>query len=361
MTATPRLPRPPRARSAVVRGVVVLALGAVVTLGACSSGGSPSPTVTPSSTADKGAPPQPAVPSAWPLTGVPSDDVAARPALAVKIENAPEARPQTGLEDADLVWEEVVEGGITRFVAVYHSQVPKAVEPVRSVRPMDPDVVAPLGGILAYSGGQTPFITAVEKSGTQSVIMDRGDAGFSRDPDRAAPHNVVGDPKAFLDQADGDRTVPPPAQFRYAGEAGAGTAGTDGKKAATVDVTLSPAQRSVWDWSGKEKQWQRSEGSRESVSSSGARHAATNVLVLSVDVVKTKYKDPAGSPVPKTELVGKGKGVLASAGKTVPVRWSKKDQASLVELTRDGEPVELDPGSTWIELVPKDSGSWKVS
>jgi len=355
MTATPR---PPRARRDAAR-VVALTLGAVLALGACSSGGSPAPTVTPS--ADKGAPPSPTMPSAWPLTGVRSDDVAARPALAVKIENAPEARPQTGLEDADLVWEEVVEGGITRFVAVYHSRLPKTLEPVRSVRPMDPDVVAPLGGVLAYTGGQTPFIDAVEKSGTQSVIMDRGDAGFSRDPDRAAPHNVVGDPKAFLDQADDDRTVPPPAQFRYAGKAGGGTAGADGTKAGTLDVTLSPAQRSVWDWSGKEKQWLRSEGSRESVSSAGERHAATNVLALSVDVVDTRYKDPAGAPVPKTELVGKGKGVLASAGRTVTVQWSKKDQRSPVELTRDGEPVELDPGSTWIELVPKDGGSWKAS
>ncbi|MFC7878869.1 DUF3048 domain-containing protein [Isoptericola sp. NPDC057391] len=354
-------PRPPRARATAARGVVALALGVVLTLGACSSGGSPAPTVTPGGTADKGAPPSPTMPSAWPLTGVRSDDVAARPALAVKIENAPEARPQTGLEDADLVWEEVVEGGITRFVAVYHSRLPKSVEPVRSVRPMDPDVVAPLGGILAYTGGQTPFIDAVEKSGTQSVIMDRGDAGFSRDPDRAAPHNVVGDPTAFLDQADDDRTLPPPAQFRYSGEAGEGTAGTDGTKAGTLAVTLSPAQRSVWDWSGKEKQWLRSEGSRESVSSSGERHAATNVLALSVDVVDTKYKDPAGAPVPKAELIGKGKGVLASAGRTVPVQWSKKDQKSPVQLTRDGEPVELDPGSTWIELVPKDGGSWKAS
>ncbi|MGF0115650.1 DUF3048 domain-containing protein [Promicromonospora sp. Marseille-Q5078] len=360
MTATPR---PHHARPVAARGAaVVLALSTALALGACSSsGGSPSPTVTPGSTADKGAPPSPEAPSAWPLTGVRSEDVAARPALAVKVENAPEARPQTGLEDADMVWEEVVEGGITRFVAVFHSKLPETVEPVRSVRPMDPTIVAPLDGILAYSGAQAPFIAAVEKSGTQSVIMDRGDAGFSRDPNRSAPHNVVGDTQAFLDQADGDRTAPPPAQFRYAAEAGKGTASADGSKAATVDVVMSPAQHSVWDWSGKQKQWQRSEGSAESVSTSGKRHAATNVLLLSVEVVDTKYKDPAGAPVPESKVVGKGKGVLASGGKSVTVRWSKKDQASPVELTHDGEPVELDPGSTWIELVPKDTGSWKIS
>ncbi|CAM3729619.1 DUF3048 domain-containing protein [Isoptericola cucumis] len=328
----------------------------VLALTACTSGGDPEPTVTPS--ADKSGPPAPDEVPAWPLTGVPSDDVAQRPALAVKVENAPEARPQTGLEAADIVWEEVVEGGITRFVAVYHSTIPDTVEPVRSVRPMDPAIVAPLDGILAYSGAQPPFIEAVEKSGTQSVIMDRGDAGFSRDPERSAPHNVIGDMHAFLDQADDERTAPPPAQFAYADEAGEGTAATDGKKAGTFDVELSPAQRSVWDWSGKQDAWLRSDGSTEAVSTSGDRLAAANVLALSADVVDTRYKDPSGAPVPETKLVGSGKGVLASGGKVVAVEWSKKDVASPVELTRGGEPVELDPGSTWVELVPKKSGSW---
>ncbi|GAA1716305.1 DUF3048 domain-containing protein [Isoptericola hypogeus] len=346
---------PFRTRSAAAAALVVLALAA------CTSGGDPGPAVTPGATVDKSGPPSPAGPPTWPLTGVRAEKVAQRPALAVKVENAREARPLTGLEEADMVWEEVVEGGITRFVAVYHSAIPDTVEPVRSVRPMDPAIVAPLGGILAYSGAQPPFIEAVEDAGIQSVIMDRGDAGFSRDPDRSAPHDVIGDMHAFLDQADDERTVPPPAQFAYAGKAGQGTASAEGKAAGTLEVELSPAQTTVWDWSGDGGEWRRSDGSTESVSTSGDRLAATNVLVLSAKVVNTSFKDPSGAPVPETKLVGSGKGVLASGGKTVGVRWSKKDLASPVELTRGGEPVELDPGSTWIELVPRGSGSWSTS
>lgn len=350
---------PPTARRAPV---VAALLAALLPLGACTSGGDPAP--TPTASPDKGSPPAPEIPPAWPLTGVESDDVVARPALAVKIENAPQARPQAGLEDADMVWEEVVEGGITRFVAVYHSRLPVAVEPVRSVRPMDPAVVAPLGGILAYTGGQPPFVQAVREAGVQSVMMDAGDRGFTRDPQRSAPHDVIGDPQAFLDQADGDRTAPPPAQLEYADAAGEGTASTDGKKASTLDVVLSPAQRTVWDWSGGgadgDGRWQRSDGSTPSVSATGDRLTATNVLVLSTKVVDTKYKDPAGAPVPETELVGSGKGLLASGGRTIPLRWSKESVDTPVELTRDGEPVELDPGPTWIELVPRDGGSWST-
>ncbi len=156
----------------------------------------------------------------WPLTGVAADEVADRPALAVKIENAPQARPQTGLEQADVVWEEVVEGGITRFVAVFHSQVPQSVGPVRSVRPMDPAIVAPLHGVLAYTGGQQPFIDAVGAAGVQSVVMDEGDDGFTTTRARRAPHNVYGSPETFWAQADDDRTSPPPAQLVFAREPG---------------------------------------------------------------------------------------------------------------------------------------------
>src|SRR5438309_8082921 len=101
----------------------------------------------------------------WPLSGVASGPVTARPALAVKIENSIDARPQTGLNSADLVYEEVVEGGITRFCAVFQSTVPPQVGPVRSVRPMDASIAGPLHGILAFSGGVRPYITAASNAG----------------------------------------------------------------------------------------------------------------------------------------------------------------------------------------------------
>ena len=85
---------------------------------------------------------------------------ARRPALAVKIENSVDARPQSGLNAADVVWEEVVEGGITRFVAVYHSTLPPEIGPIRSVRPMDAAIAGPLHGLFAFSGGQGPFVDA---------------------------------------------------------------------------------------------------------------------------------------------------------------------------------------------------------
>jgi hypothetical protein len=343
------------------RPAVPALLVVVLLLAGCSGQDDPAPATTvPSAVnpAQKAAPP--AVPLVWPLTGVTTEEVAQRPALAIKIENSRDARPQTGLEDADVVWEEVVEGGITRYVAVYHSTIPEAVEPVRSVRPMDPAIVAPLDGILAYSGAQPPFIAAVGDAGVQSVIMDSGHAGFQRDPNRYAPHNVIGDPEAFLAQDDGERTAPPPAQFRF-GAAGRSTAATDGRATQHLEVVMSRAQTSAWDWKKKAKAWQRSEGDDPSMSTSGEQHAAENVVVLEVEMVNTAYKDPSGAPVPETQLVGSGKGLVASGGRTMAVEWSKKSLHDPVVLTAGDAPVELEPGRTWVELMPAATGSYSAS
>ncbi|OLT54214.1 DUF3048 domain-containing protein [Cellulosimicrobium sp. CUA-896] len=341
-----------------------LALLAVLALGACGGGEPAAPvteTVEPSTATAKGGPPEPEVPVVWPLTGVPTEEVAARPALAVKIENARQARPQTGLEDADMVWEEVVEGGITRFVAVYHSRAPELVGPVRSVRPMDPAIVAPLHGVLAYTGGQPPFVDAVGAAGVQSVVMDEGDDGFVTTRERRAPHNVYGDLASFWAQADADRTSPPPAQLEHAREPGAGTATREGAPAGRLDVTLTHSSRAVWDWAGDRGAYVRSEGDAPAVSADGDRIAATNVVLVAATMVNTSFRDPAGVPVPETQLVGSGDAVVASGGKHVAVTWSKDAVDAPLRLTgADGLPVHLEPGATWIELVPTGSGSWAV-
>lgn len=311
-------------------------------------------------------PPTPDESMVWPLTGVPTDEVAHRPAVSVKIENSTAARPQVGLVEADIVWEEVVEGGITRFVATYHSDIPDVVEPVRSVRPMDPAIVAPLDGVLAFSGGQRPFVDAVEQHGTQTISMDDGDPGFTRDPARPAPHDVIGSMWTFLAQADDERTSPPPAQFRYARAVGEGTAPRTGDATLGVDVRLSSLQRATWTWDQRDLRYLRSEGTGSvapSVAADGTRHSARNVLVLSTEVDDSDLVDSTGDPIPEHRLAGSGGiGTLLSTGHSTTVRWSKADHGSpLVITSPDGTQAELDPGTTWIELVPARSGSWTIS
>src|SRR5215471_13869593 len=172
--------------------VTLLALGLV--LAGCSGGDSKAAVKRTTTTAPETTTTKPPPPKA-PLTGLddPSGQSLTRPAVSVKVENTAFARPQAGLDQADVVYEEVVEGGITRFVAIFNSQVPDVIGPVRSVRAMDPDIVWPLGGIFAFSGGTQDNIdlaaTAPVKIATENNtdVLVRNAQG---QPPRDAPHNL---------------------------------------------------------------------------------------------------------------------------------------------------------------------------
>jgi hypothetical protein len=310
---------------------------------------SPDPTTA---TATSTTPPPPPV---YPLTGVQAPGVIARPALAVKIENSIDARPQTGLNAADMVWEEVVEGGITRYVAVYQSGVPAEIGPVRSVRPMDPAIAAPLHGLLAFSGGQQQYVDAVSAAGLQVLSMDAGADGFYRVRSRPAPHNVYATPQTMLDQADGAHLASPPPQFTFAGP---GQQPSVGAAAGLVQLKLSGISHPSWTWSAPDAAWLRTEGSTPAVEADGARLRATNVVVLAVTVVNTGARDPAGNPVPETQLIGSGSALVAVGGTVLHATWSKASVADPVVLTGpDGAVVRLAPGTTWVELMPIGTGS----
>jgi hypothetical protein len=311
-------------------------------------------------TSSSPAPPPPP-PILWPLTGLESGAVLPHPALAVKIENSVDSRPQTGLNSADIVWEEVVEGGITRFVAVYHSVLPTEVGPVRSVRPMDPAIAAPMHGLFAFSGGQGGYVSAVADAGMQVLSFDNGDDGFYRIDSRDAPHNVYAAPLTLTAQADAAHQADPGAQFDLAATPDQATAVTAGTPAGTLALTLSGLSHPQWTWSPADASWLRSEGTTPAVEADGSLLAATNVVVVRVDVVSTGATDPAGNPVPETVLEGRGEALVATGGRTLPVTWVKNSAADrLVLLDAAGNPVLLGPGRTWVELVPNGGGAVTV-
>ncbi|MGV8966764.1 MAG: DUF3048 domain-containing protein [Cellulomonas sp.] len=353
--------RPARRRALVALG----AASALLAIAGCGGAAVTPPVPDPSTQAadigaDKAAPPAPAVPATWPLTGVAATDVATRAALAVKIENPKEARPQTGLDQADIVWEEVVEGGVTRYAAVFHSQVPVEVGPIRSVRPMDAGIAGPMHGIVAFSGGQAGFVSAVKASGSQILSNDAGNGGFYRTKNRSAPHNVYGTPATFWAQADADHQANPPEQFVFARSAEQATAVVSGTPASSLSITMSGYSHPSFTWDAASSTWQRSEAGSPATAASGSRLAGTNVITLSVVLVDSGTRDPAGSVVPETKIVGSGAAVVATGGKTIAATWTKTaTETPVVLTTADGQVVRLAPGTTWVELVPT-SGSVTV-
>ena len=357
-----------RLHRALVAGTALVAIAAGVV--ACSAATAPTPQASPSTTTSAPpspsptttpAPPPPPPPVVWPLTGVPVAAVANRPALAVKIENSIDARPQTGLNSADLVYEEVVEGGITRFCAVFQSTVPPQIGPVRSIRPMDASIAGPLHGILGFSGGVRPYITAASNAGLEVLSQDAGSRGFRRSSARSAPHNVYADPSVLLSQADAAHQAAPPPQYAIALPTEQPSAAA-GQPISALHVTMSGVSHPQWTWDAASGKFLRAESSTPSVDAAGGRLAATNVVVLRVNVVTTAALDPAGNHVPETVLTGTGAAFVVSAGHAVAATWAKPGVADPVALTgSDGQPVKLAPGNTWIELVPNGSGGVSIS
>ena len=299
----------------------------------------------------------PPVPPSWPLTGQ-VDEIEPRPALSIKVENHAAARPQSGLEEADVVWEELVEGGPTRFNAVYHSVVPDVVGPIRSVRPMDAAISGPYGGLLVFSGGQEPYIDMVRDVGLQLVIDDDEDPGFFRSTDRVIPHNLYGSGADFLDQADDDHSEPPDRQLRFADDLATASAVAGGAAASRLDLSF-PSTSPGWEWSpAGDGAWRREEFGLPQSSADGDPLLAVNVVVLRVQVVMTGARDAAGAPVPETILEGEGPALLATGGKVVEGSWAKEGALDPLRLLgEDGEDLLLAPGNTWIELVPVEDGA----
>ncbi len=320
----------------------------------------PATTVPPVVVVDKAAAPAPVIPPTWPLTGVEGGQEV-RPAISVKIENSRQARPQTGLEQADVVWEQMVEGGETRFNAVFHSTIPTTVGPIRSVRPMDAAIAGPLGGIIVFSGGQGGFVQEMRDAGLQVLSNDEGADGMYRASDRRAPHNVYGTMADFYAADDGQRTAPPPQQFVLAPTAAESSAEVAGAPASHVDATF-PAAKPSWDWDAGTGKWVRNESGDAAISADGVRLSATNVVIMRVDVRDTGTVDPAGAPVPETVLEGTGEVWVLGGGKAVKGTWSKGGTKDPVVLTaEDGTPILLAPGNSWVELVPNAGGNVTIS
>ena len=355
-----------RSRRRGVRAALVASVAlALAGVAGCSAEAPQTPdpsTVTPTIEPSRGTPPEPVVPIVWPLTGVETAEVAARPAVAVKIENTSSARPQSGLEQADVVWETIVEFEVSRFIAVFHSQVPGEIGPVRSVRPMDPAIVAPLRGLLVYSGGQPGILAMVKGSTVQSISHDAGAAGLYRVKHRSAPHNVYGSIETFLTAADAEHSAAPGQQFAFALRAEQATPTLAGTPAGTLAFTLSGAAHPTWTWDAASGTWLRAEGSTPATVASGARISAVNVVSITAEHPNSGFGAQNGAAVPTYNLVGEGDAVVATGGKTIAGRWSKTaDDAPMQLFTTDGQPLLLAPGNIWVEMIPAGSGSLAVS
>lgn len=292
------------------------------------------------------APPPAAVPGVLPLTGL-AGEVPNRPAAVVKIDNGSRARPQSGLNAADIIVEEEVEGGITRFAAIFHSN-PSIVGPIRSGRTTDIGIINGLGAPLLLYSGANAVTDALLRA--QSTVQNRNagtSSGYWRSSYRSAPSNLYSDTAPHWATATGG---PPPPQFAYRAE------GSDPGGVEDTSLTVSyPASRAGWTWDGSA--WLRTQGGNAHMTASGEQVSAANVVIIEAREVPSGMVDSSGANVPEFVFVGTGPATVFTSGRRIDGVWTRPTLRSVATLTTaDGTVIGLTPGRTWIELIGVGSG-----
>ncbi|HEV3353042.1 MAG TPA: DUF3048 domain-containing protein [Acidimicrobiales bacterium] len=294
------------------------------------------------------------VPPVFPLTGLPAgaDPKQSRPALVVKIENVAEARPQSGLVEADVVYEEIVEAGLSRLIVVYQSKDADPVGPVRSIRPSDPAIVKPLNPLYAYSGGTAKFINMLHAAGITDVGVDAAPKAYYRRPGRAAPHNLYSSTPRLYAQAPAGM-APPPKIFDFLAN-GEPFGGAGVLPASHLTVVPGVRTTSTYDYDPATNTWKRGSNGTPQVVEGGAQVAPTNVIVWFVPYVNSPGDvDVVGEPVSVAQVTGTGQAWVLSQGKVVKGSWSKPSAETPVSFTdAAGAPIKITPGTTWVEVQP---------
>ncbi len=278
------------------------------------------------------------------LTGLPDPTAVTkrRSALTIKIDNTPEAHPQYGINKADVVYEEIVEGGITRLAAIFNSNLPTKVGPVRSVRRTDRQIVFPIRGIFAFSGGAQYAISSIETAPVKLIDQSNAGAAMFRDPTRPPPHNLFANAELLMKE--GGKVHTPPALFTYVSQKAAAV----GAPVGSFTVNFLSGFAVSYQWDGKTHDWLRSIFGAPDVTATGVRVAPTNVIVMSV-----KYYGGVGVEGSYAQMVGSGPVEIFSDGRlqkgfVAPLATS---DCATAYRSASGKTIALRPGQTWVELL----------
>jgi len=292
-----------------------------------------------------------------PLTGVElGSAIVSGPSIAVKIDNTSSGRPQVGIASADIVFEELVEGGVTRYLAVFHTTVPDEVGPVRSGRPQDAGIIPALGGVFVFSGvGNSNVREIIRGSGLQLVEHDTSggteDAPlFFRSDRKPAPWNLH--IKAAELFASYSTLAAPAQQFDFVSDLSESTASVSGEDAESVRVIFSKGVESIWQWDVTTGTYLKflSNGNPD-VDADGTQISAANLIIFTPN-----YFDVEGLPSAKIAGV-RETALVATGGKLVGGVFDATVVGEPIKLTHgDSEPVFLGTGKTFI-LLPPGAGS----
>ncbi|HEX3823935.1 MAG TPA: DUF3048 domain-containing protein [Mycobacteriales bacterium] len=286
-----------------------------------------------------------------PLTGLPprKDQDVSRPPLGVKIDNVVGALPQAGINSTDIVVEELVEGGLTRLMAIFQCSSAGKVGPIRSARISDADILALLhGSVLGFSGANPRDLPPIEAHGDAALVSQDNDPQyFYRSDVHEAPHNVFSSTKQLVKAGLARRRhlKAPKPLFSY------GAIDPAAKKAHHVSLTW-PAATALWKWS--HNRWLRTQNGSTDKLLDGSQLNTTNVVVMGVNIASTGLRDVLGNASPEDVTVGHNPLWVFRNGKVITGTWKRRKIGSRLQLLdHKGHVIRLAAGRTWLELLPR--------
>lgn len=272
------------------------------------------------------------------------------PVLAVKIDDTNAAHPQIGLEDADVVYIEQVEGGLTRLAAIFSSVIPERIGPVRSARISDMEILSQYGRVaFAYSGAQKKLLPVIDAANLQNLgAQAQPPSIYTTDTNRVEPVAMVLRADRLM-----AKIVEKNYQITTASTVGwsFGDAPEGGKSTQSV-IMHWPAARYSAEWSESESRWLLSHNSRSNLADSGIVLGPTTLVIQIVSITDSEYTDKVGGVTPFSQTVGSGRGFILRDGKSYQAQWKRPSEAVGTTWTlRDGSEIKFAPGQIWVALT----------
>ena len=276
------------------------------------------------------------------------------PILMVKIDDTPPAHPQIGINEADVVYIEQVEGGLTRLAAFFTdpTRLPSLIGPVRSARISDIDIAAGFGRVaFAYSGEQTRMRPVIAAANLVNLSAERQPQSiYSRDLTRTAPTNLILHAQDLLAKAKQEGAVIDTVKsigFTF------GDLPVGGERVEKVRFSW-PASSYSASWSEADKRWLLSYGANPDIDANGLQVSPANIILQKVSITDSIYHDKFGGVTPLSQVTGSGTAWLLRDGKVFDLYWNRAMPTDPTMWTlKDGTRVNMREGSTWIGLIDK--------
>ena len=276
-----------------------------------------------------------------------------RQILVVKIDDTNAAHPQIGIEDADLVYVEQVEGGLTRLAAIYTSKLPPLIGPIRSARISDIELLAQFGRVgFAYSGAQSKMRPVIAEANLENLSAERNPPSiYGKDPNRIGPVDMILKPDLLLERANANpkiRIETATASVFAFGDAPKGETNT------AIAKIKWPSAKYELRWDSANEKWLIYFNEKPNMAANGEHLYADTAIIQIVSITPSIYGDKFGEITPFSKTTGNGKAVMLRDGLSYQISWQRNLETDVTTWkSEDGGVANFKPGRTWIFLTDK--------